>query len=68
MAAKFKVIRDTREKVGYWDFVPDDRCSGTIEKAVQTGDYTLVGYEDVLCIERKRNTRRVSRQFGRKTI
>lgn len=57
----YTIIRDTREAPGhgwFWDknTNPKQRppiCGGTIIKTMKTGDYTLLGYEDVLCIERK---------------
>jgi len=56
----YKVIRDTREQKGYgWIFdphVPDrrpPRCEGTVVETLRTGDYSLVGYTDILAIERK---------------
>ena len=56
----YTVIRDTREQEGYgWTFnahVPDrrpPRCEGMIIETLQTGDYSLVGYTDLLVIERK---------------
>lgn len=51
---KYRVIRDTREKEGKgWHFGPTEKCSGTTIETMRTGDYTLKGYEDYLCIERK---------------
>lgn len=56
----YTVIRDTREQRGHgWYFdahTPDrrpPRCEGTIVDTLQTGDYSLVGYTDILAIERK---------------
>ncbi len=56
----YTVIRDTREQEGYgWTFpvhIPDHRpprCDGMIIDTLQTGDYSLVGYTDILTIERK---------------
>jgi len=56
----YTVIKDTREQEGYgWTFtahVPDrrpPRCAGMIIDTLQTGDYSLVGYTDILAIERK---------------
>lgn len=56
----YTVIRDTREQAGHgWTFgahVPDrrpPRCDGMIVETLQTGDYSLVGYTDILAIERK---------------
>tara|TARA_B100000959_G_C14833851_1_gene563056 strand:+ start:370 stop:855 length:486 start_codon:yes stop_codon:yes gene_type:complete len=48
----YLVYRDTREKDG-WEFTQSGYCAGTEEKAIKTGDYTLYGYEQHLCIERK---------------
>ncbi len=56
----YTVIRDTREQKGHgWSFdphVPDrrpPRCDGTTTQKLDTGDYSLVGYTDILAIERK---------------
>ena len=58
----YTVIRDTREQEGHgWTFSthhPDRRppnCDGMIVDTLQTGDYSLVGYTDILAIERKAN-------------
>lgn len=54
---KFTVARDSREQKGNgWWFEESDRCAGTIVKTLQTGDYTIEGYESLLCIERKAST------------
>ena len=52
MANKFTVIRDTREKSG-WDFKETEYCQGMLERKLDTGDYSIEGLEDILCIERK---------------
>ena len=49
---KFIVIRDTREKDG-WYFKESDYCEGMVNQKLDTGDYSIQGLEDVLCIERK---------------
>lgn len=49
---KYKVIRDTREKNGYL-FKEIDNCTGMVVKKLDTGDYTIQGLEDKICIERK---------------
>ncbi len=49
---KYIVIRDTREQTG-WIFKESEHCYGTEVGTLKTGDYTLKGYEDLLCIERK---------------
>jgi ERCC4-type nuclease len=46
----FKVIIDTREQQP-WDF---DRCAVANHK-LDTGDYSVEGLEDLLCIERKKS-------------
>lgn len=58
----YTVIRDTREQEGHgWTFdahIPSrrpPRCEGMIIDTLQTGDYSLVGYTDILAIERKAN-------------
>ena len=50
--SKYRVIKDTREKDG-WTFTEYDKCEGMDMDALHTGDYTLKGFEDVVCIERK---------------
>ena len=52
----FTIIRDTREKEGY-TFEPSNTryhtCKGMIYRKLDTGDYSIEGLEDRLCIERK---------------
>ena len=65
MSAKlpeYTVIRDTREQEGHgWFFhshAPDrypPRCKGMMIDTLSTGDYSLLGYEDILTIERKQD-------------
>ena len=50
----YLVYRDTREKDG-WEFTQSGYCAGTEEQTIKTGDYTLHGYEQHICIERKGN-------------
>lgn len=52
MISKYTVIIDTRERKPL-DFSSAERCQATIFRKIDTGDYTLEGYEDLLCIERK---------------
>ncbi len=52
--ARYTVIRDTREKDEQgWSFAPSKNCAGTIDGALPTGDYTIVGFETQIIIERK---------------
>lgn len=58
---RYVVVRDTREKEGHgwiFDKHPPERkrppnCDGTVCRKLDTGDYSLTGYEDILSIERK---------------
>jgi len=49
---KFAVIKDTREKTG-WKFRASANCSGMVTRKLDTGDYSISGYEDLIMIERK---------------
>ena len=58
----YTIIRDTREKEGHgWMFAQHSsehrppRCFGTTTRTLETGDYSVVGYTDILAIERKAN-------------
>ena len=48
----FKVLVDSREK-NSWE-LNSSRVSATEKIKLDTGDYTIDGYEDILCIERKK--------------
>jgi len=65
---EFTIIRDTREQNGY-TFTPYDtgkwKCLGHIDKKLETGDYSIVGLEDHLCIERKASTGEMAVNFGK---
>ena len=48
------IIRDTREKEPWnFSFFPEVKEYRT--QGLKTGDYTLWGYESIVCVERKRN-------------
>jgi len=49
---KYTIIRDTREKNGWW-FPESAVCDGTVVEKLDTGDYTLKDKKNILCIERK---------------
>jgi hypothetical protein len=51
---KFTVLRDNKEKVGAWYWEECGYCGGTLKTSLKTGDYTMLGYEDIVCVERKR--------------
>lgn len=57
---EYTIIRDNREKPGHgWFFSAQPkehkppRCLGTITDTLETGDYSVLGYTDILAIERK---------------
>lgn len=57
-APPYTVIKDTREQEGHgYTFEKFSgrytSCEGMVVQKLETGDYTLVGFEDKLCIERK---------------
>ena len=49
----FTIIVDTREKMP-WTLTAST-IDGAISKKLDTGDYSIEGYEDKVCIERKRD-------------
>ena len=64
---KYTVIRDTREQSGRgWQFEAKGRCEGTITQKMDEGDYTLVGWEKSLCIERKGSVSEFARNVTEK--
>ena len=66
MAKEFLVIRDTREKQGLWfNSQPNGRCVGMEDAAMKTGDYTLKGMEDIICIERKASPAELAINVGK---
>lgn len=51
---KVTFIRDSREKKGQgftWRITKD--CDGTLERKLDTGDYSIVGFEEKISVERK---------------
>lgn len=59
---KYTILKDTQEKPG-WFFYPDQICAGMKDQHLKTGDYTLEGFEHLLCIERKKTTAVVSQNI-----
>ena len=50
----YTVIRDTREKEGKgWSFNASKYCAGSETSMLETGDYSLWGWEAFITIERK---------------
>ncbi len=61
----YTVIKDTREKNG-WFFSKYDKCEGMTVSGMPTGDYTIEGFEDIVCVERKACTSEIAMNLGRK--
>ena len=61
---KYTIIKDTREKDG-WDFKPFQKCKAVINEGLKTGDYTLEGLEQSLCIERKASAKEIAINLGK---
>jgi hypothetical protein len=64
-APNYTVIKDTREQEG-WFFTSYDRCEGMEVNTLHTGDYTLKGFEDVVCVERKASVSEIATNLGKK--
>lgn len=51
---RYVAIRDTRERSGHgWSFPESVACGGTVRRKLDTGDYSLEGYEHVFTVDRK---------------
>jgi|15BtaG_2_1085339.scaffolds.fasta_scaffold00003_209 hypothetical protein len=59
-----KIIRDTKEQTG-WNFSFHDECEHLVVQGLRTGDYTVVGYEKDICIERKKSLGEVAANLGK---
>lgn len=62
---KYTVLKDTREKQG-WYFPSDDvSCAGMEAAALKTGDYTIKEYPNLICVERKKSAGEIAINFGK---
>lgn len=64
----YTVVRDTREQEGYTFERFSGRytsCNGMVIKKLDTGDYSLLGMEDKLCIERKGRVSELATNLGK---
>lgn len=63
----FTIIKDTREQEGY-TFEPSSSryhtCKGMVVQKLDTGDYSLEGLEDKVCIERKASVVELANNVG----
>lgn len=64
-APPFTVIKDTREQDGY-HFSEFNTCAGMIDQKLDTGDYSILGLEDKICIERKGCVEELAINLGQK--
>jgi len=63
----FTIIKDTREQEGYTFEASSSRyhvCKGMVTKKLDTGDYSIEGLEDKLCIERKASVVEFANNIG----
>jgi ERCC4-type nuclease len=65
VAPPFTVVKDTREQDGYY-FKPHNTCAGMVEHKLDTGDYSIQGLEDKICIERKGCVEELAVNLGQK--
>ena len=64
---KYLILKDTREKEKKgWVFKTDRSCAGTEVQKLDTGDYTIAGFENILCIERKGSVSEFARNIVEK--
>jgi len=62
-APEYTIIRDTREQQGY-HFKPYNLCVGMEDLKLDTGDYTIKGLEDKICVERKASVTELALNLG----
>ena len=65
VAPPYTVVKDTREQEGYF-FNEFNTCKGMVEQKLDTGDYSIVGLEDKICIERKGCIEELAVNLGQK--
>ena len=53
--SKFTIIQDTKEKKP-WCFDLYSSCDAVLRQGLKTGDYSILGLEDVISIERKHSS------------
>jgi glucosamine 6-phosphate synthetase-like amidotransferase/phosphosugar isomerase protein len=65
IAPAFTVIKDTREQDGYY-FKEYHPFAGMVQAKLDTGDYSIQGLEDKVCIERKGCVEELAMNLGQK--
>lgn len=63
---KFTVLRDNKEKVGYWTFSFAESVEAIEVGHIKTGDYSIKGLTDKVCLERKKTTGEIAINLGQK--
>ncbi len=63
-APSYTVVRDTREQQGYF-FKKFNTCQGTVQRKLDTGDYSILGMEEKVCIERKASVSEIALNLGK---
>jgi ERCC4-type nuclease len=58
------VVRDSREKLGY-RFTASKYFAGTVTKKLSAGDYSIIGLEDYITIERKETLDELCANLGK---
>jgi len=67
MIKPFTIIKDSREKQGYTFEASRTKyhvCKGMVVRKLDTGDYSLEGLEDKICIERKASVVELANNVG----
>ena len=63
----FTIIKDTREKQGYTFEASRTKyhvCKGMVVRKLDTGDYSVEGLEDKVCVERKASVVELANNVG----
>ena len=63
----FTIIKDTREKQGYTFAASRTKyhvCKGMVVRKLDTGDYSVEGLEDKVCVERKASVVELANNVG----
>lgn len=61
------IIRDTREKKEFFTFASYGDIN-IVSKKLDTGDYSICGYEDKITVDRKRNAGELVINFGQQSV
>jgi hypothetical protein len=47
------LVKITKNEQQPWKFRKSAYCDGSVQATLKTGDYTIEGYEEIICVERK---------------